>query len=146
MIIAVVLVFSLSNCNSRAISKKNVPSVVLNALEADFSTTSGVEWKKHKTTYEAEMEVNDSTELSTLIDATGKIIRRKKDISFPELDHDLKNVLQTRYANYSIDDIERVEENGVVYFQVELNQKGKKDRNIVINAQGQEDKSIVYWD
>lgn len=140
------LIVLFSHCASREIPKEDVPSVVLNALEAELSTVSTVEWEKHNDLYEAETNIDDSTEVTTLIDATGKIVKRKTDIPLKQLGDSLKNIIAARYQKFSIEDVEKVESEGMVYFQVELKQTKGRDLHVVLNINGQEDRSIKYWD
>lgn len=133
-------------CNRPEIQREKVPSVVLNALKASYPIANDVDWKKLGNLYEAELDLNDSIEISTRIDESGKIIMQKKDIPAAELQADVMTTIQNQYKNYVIDDIEKVEKNGMVYYQIELNSRGKRDLNLVFNPDGKQAPGIAYWD
>jgi hypothetical protein len=134
------------SCNSQNISKDEVPSLVLNSLKTKYPFSTDVKWQKHGNFYEAEFDINDTTEVSAQIDENGNIIMEKQDIPYSELNLTVTSVIKTQFRNYKMDDIEKIEKNGNVYYQVELKRKGKKELNLVFSNDGQEQKSISYWD
>ncbi len=134
------------SCSSQNIPSDKVPSIVLNAFKAKFPVTNDVDWEKHKNLYEAELDINDSTEVTVLIDEAGKLVMQKQDIPVSELSSGIMAVLQNQYKEHRIDDVEKIEKDGVIYYQVELNVKGKRDLNLVFSADGREEKSISFWD
>ncbi len=134
-----------TGCSSQNISADKVPSVVLNTVKAKFPDAREVEWEKNKTMYEAEVKLNDSTEVSMQLDANGKALLQKTDIVASSLPASVLNVLQSSYGAYTIDDAEQLEKDGQLYYQVELEAKGKKDLKLVLAADGTEQK-MSYWD
>ena len=136
----------LQSCGSQEISSKKVPSVVLNTIKEQYPVTNKVEWKKLKTGYEAEIALNDSTEVSLLVNESGKLVMQKADVTVGEIPAAILSSIQSQYADYTIDDVEKLEAEGNIYYQFELEGKGKKDRNLVFTTQGQEEKKLSYWD
>lgn len=133
----------LSSCDND-ISKSKVPSVVLNTVEARYAS-SEVEWEKHGNVYEAEVDLNDSTELSARIDASGKLLMQKQDISIAELDSVVMKSIQSRFRDYRIEYVERVQKDGSTFYQVQLDKKGHKDLKLVFTVDGNEEKNFSYW-
>lgn len=133
-------------CSGQKISKAKVPSLVLNTMKAKYPLANDVEWEKHPNFYEAEFDMNDSTEISTRIDETGKLIMQKQDIAHNDLIPAIVTVIKDKYKDYTIDDVEKIENNGAIYYQVELKGKGKKELNLVFSTDGREEKTISYWD
>ncbi len=134
------------SCQGQNISKDKVPSLVLNALKSNFPLANKVDWEKHGNLYEAELDLNDTTEVSLRIDDAGKLIMKKQDISKIELPTGVMNTIKSQYNTYEIDDVEKIQKNDSVYFQVELKAKGKRELNLVFSANGNEEKEITYWD
>ena len=60
----------------------------------------------------------------------------KLDIKENELPAPVSTIISTKYIGYKIDDVERVEKDGITYYQVELKGKGKKDLELVFSADG----------
>jgi hypothetical protein len=136
----------LSACSNQEISSGKVPSVVLNAISQQYPVKEEVEWKKIGPLYEAEIDLNDSVDLTVQVNEAGKVIMRKQDIAVAELPEAVRTAIRTRYPDDAIDDAERLEKDGLVFYQVELNSAGKKEKNLVFSVDGKEDKNTAFWD
>ena len=135
---------TLSAC-SQDISASKVPSVVTNALQSKFSTATNVDWEKKKNFYEAEFK-QDSLEYTVEIDASGKIIRSKAELTQQQLPAPVSSAITSQYKDYKIDDVEKLEMNGDTFYQVELDGAGtKKDVKLVMDANGSTRKT-TFWD
>jgi hypothetical protein len=145
-LITIALALCISSCSSQSISRDKVPSIVLNTFKAQYPNSDNVEWEKHGSAYEAEFDVNDSTEIAARIDEAGKLMLQKEDLTINELDPRVMTAIQGRYKEYAVDDVERIQKGSTVYYQVELKAKGRKEVNLVFSADGREDTSISYWD
>ena len=136
-------VFSFVSC-SQDIPANEVPSVVINALKAKFPEATGIDWEKKQDLYEAEFDFG-KTEFSVLIDSNGKLILHKQDIKKRDLPTNITSVLNSNYKKFRIDDVEKLEKDGITYYQAELKGNGKVAR-LVFSAEGREEKNIDYWD
>ena len=132
-------------CKRTGLSKDQVPSVVLNSLSMKYPYAEAVDWEKNDSLYEAELRLNDTIEIEARIDQHGNLVSEKKEIPVMELNHHVIAELNNRYKNYLIEDVEKVQQNGIVYYQVELNGKGSKEIKLIINSDGVEQKNISYW-
>jgi hypothetical protein len=146
LMICIPMLLLLASCSSRRISRHKVPSVVLNTLQARYSNATNAQWEKDGILYEAEFDLNDGLEVTARIDETGKLLMEKQDVAVGELSREVLSVLQNLYKGYTIDDAEKVHKNGIVYYQIELDGKGKKDTHLVFSAMGKEEKNTPYWD
>lgn len=146
IMIFIPMVLLIISCNGQDISRDKVPSLVLNTLKAKYPVSNDVEWEKHGNLYEAEFDINDSIEVSALIDETGKMVMQKRDVPNSELSSAIRTVIQNQYKDYMIDDVEKIEKEGAVYYQVELKGTLKKEVNLIFSTDGIEEKSISYWD
>jgi len=135
-----------ASCSSKSIPPAKVPSVVVNTLRAQHPVAAGVEWEKHNDYYEVEFDMNDSTDVTLQIDPSGKVLTEKQDVGIAELPASIVQAVQTGYAGYRIDDVEKVSKDGSIYYQLELDGTGKKDLKLVLNGDGQVAKGIAYWD
>jgi biopolymer transport protein ExbD len=135
---------SLQACGQKVDAGK-VPSVVVNALTAKYNTATDTEWEEKENHYEAEFTLNGK-ELEVQIDQAGKILVEKSDIQANELPAAVTAALQSAYKEYQVDDAEKLDRDGMVYYQVELEARGKKDLKKIFMAEGGEEKSLSYWD
>jgi hypothetical protein len=142
VLIITIASFWLSSC-SQDIPAAKVPSVVQNTLQAKFSNAGKIEWEKKNNEYEAEFHL-DSIEYTVLIDGSGKIVMYKQDIKENELPAVVAGAISQAYAGYKIDDAEKLEKDGVVYYQVELEAKSKKDMQLVFTTDGKIAEQITY--
>ena len=135
----------ISSCSSQSIPAHKVPSVVLNAFKAQYPGSNDVEWEKHGNTYEAEFDVTDTSEIVARIDESGNVVMKKEDLSVNQLEPTILTTIQSRYKDYRLDDVEKIQKGNSVFYQVELKAKGKKELNVVLAADGTEDKNLPYW-
>ena len=135
---------SLTSC-SQHIAPGKVPSVVKNAVQAKHPAATNVDWEKHNDLYEAEFAV-DSQEVTMRVDAAGKIIMQKQDVTPNELPAPVFAVISGQYKAYVLDDAEKIEKNGTIYYQVELDGTRKKDVLLVLDANGRVQSDMPYWD
>lgn len=133
-LIVTVSMFSLSSC-SQDIAASKVPSVVLNTVQAKFGVANKIEWERKKDLYEAEFKI-DSLEYAVYIDPAGRLVMHKIDIKENELPAAVLTVIRTEYSGYKIDDAGKIDKEGVTYYQVELEGKGKKDIELIFSADG----------
>ena len=75
---------------------------------------------KHGSQYEAEINLNDSVEITTKIDETGKLLMERTDVPITGLSREILFVLRNLSKDYTIDEAEKVLTNGTVYYQMEL--------------------------
>jgi hypothetical protein len=134
------------SCQNQNISASKVPSIVVNKVQESYPGAKDVDWKKSKDNYEAEIQVNDSTEVSILVNNSGNKVMEKRDIRISEVPSAVTNALTNLYKDYKIDEADQIIKDGTIYYQLELEAKGKKDINVVFNANGTEEKSMTYWD
>jgi len=138
-----------TSCNSQDLAIDKVPAVVVNAVAAQFPDAVGTEWEKKNALYEADFDLPDGTDVTVLVDATGKILMHKKDVAASVLPAAIQTVLQSQYKDYTIDDVDVVEKGGVTFYHVELEGKGLKgikDKKLVFDANGKEAAGEKYWD
>ena len=126
--------FFLYSC-SQDIPNSKVPSVVLNTVQAKFGSANKIEWEKKNDLYEAEFK-KDSIEYAVYIDLAGKLVMYKIDIKENELPAAVSSIVHTEYVGYKIDDAEKIEKDGVTWYEVELEGKGKKVLKLNFSADG----------
>lgn len=120
--------------NAQDIPQSQVPSVILNAFQQKFSDVSDLEWEIKGDLYKAEFEVGNRDH-DVWINKEGIITKHKEDFPKGQLPDAIRSVLESQFPNYRIDDVDKIETEGRVFYQVELDGKSG-DRVILFNADG----------
>ena len=125
------------------IPSREVPSAVINTIKAKFPNTTRLEWEKKGDLFEAEFHVNN-IDHKALLEPSGKLLEYKRDIRAADLPRAVKNTSRKQYANFRIDDVEKLAKEGAVFYQVELDGEPHYQK-LVISADGKVDSSQQYW-
>ncbi|AEL25880.1 PepSY-like domain-containing protein [Cyclobacterium marinum] len=118
------------------ISQDQVPSLILNQFKADYAKASDIEWEKEGEFYSVEFETGWNVDHEIWYNAGGDLVKHKEDIPTKELPIQVKEKIKEEFSNYSIDDLERISEEGKVVYKMELNSIWKQDWEVVIDAEG----------
>ena len=137
-------VLIMASCSSGRIASDRVPSVIVNTVSQKFPAASKIEWEKNGMVYEAEFH-EQSSEVTVELDASGQILRVKQDIPVNSLPAVVSNLLTSRYNDLTTDDVEKIQINGQVFYQVELKGSGRTEKHLVFTENGTEVKES-YWD
>ncbi|WP_207432338.1 hypothetical protein [Sabulibacter ruber] len=119
------------------------PSLVQNSLQVKYPAAKMVEWEKEGALYEAEFAINQ-IEHTVLLDATGRVVMHKQEITSSELPQEVTLGLQRDFPSHLLDDLEKVEKDGRVYFQVEL-ENNNQDLKKVYASDGSV-ANLPFWD
>ena len=134
---------SLMACGQN-ISATDVPSLVLNAFKAKFVSAVDIEWEKKKNYYEADFEIG-TTDHEVQINQAGNILLHKQKISTLDLPKVITDQITAKFKDFKLDEADKLEKDGKVYYQVELDKRFTEKR-MVFAENGEETKSISYWD
>ncbi len=118
------------------ISTSQVPSVILNQFNKDFSKANDVDWEMEGNLYNVDFEMGWNIDHEVWYSADGKIIKHKEVIAIKELPKAVSSRINTDFKGYSIDDLERITENGKVVYKMELNSLLNQDWDVVVDASG----------
>lgn len=132
------------SCDKEDVPQKDVPSAVVNALEAKFPEATDVEWEKHGANYEADFDLN-MIDYSALISSESEILKFKYYISTAELPEAVSNAISSNYPDKIIDDADVLQVGEMVYYQIEFD-GGLTDTHKIFSASGEENPEIEYWD
>lgn len=127
--------------DAQDIAQSQVPSVVLNAFQGKFNNATDVEWETKGDLYKAEFEVG-SRGHDVWIDKTGKITRHKEDFPKKELPQVIQQQLSTEFKSYKLDDADKIEMDGKVFYQLELDGT-TEDRKVLFTADGKVQENTV---
>lgn len=130
------IIASASTLHAQDISQSQVPSVVVNEFNKEFPKATDLEWEMDGSLYNVEFEVGWNIEHEVWYNAEGKMLKHKEEISISELPKAVSNRIQTDFSGYSIDDLERITDNGKIVYKMELKSLMQTDWDIVINSEG----------
>jgi hypothetical protein len=128
---------------SQDIRENKVPSVVQNVVESKFPTAGKIEWEKKGDDFEAEFDLQGQDH-EVVIDASGKMIVHKTDVKDTEFPPAVSVAIARDFAGFNIDDADKVERDGVDYYQVALDGKSRKDEYVVYTKDGIIAKGVTY--
>jgi uncharacterized membrane protein YkoI len=135
LILSAALAISLS-AQAQDIPQSQVPSVILNQFNKQFPKTTDVEWEMDGNLYNVDFEIGWNIDHEIWYNAEGKMVKHKEDISKSELPKAVNDRIQADFSGYSIDDLERITDNGKVVYKLELNALTQTDWDIVIDSEG----------
>lgn len=104
------------------IPQSQVPSVIANAFHVAYPQASDIEWELHGSLYQVEFEI-DRADHDLWFDKEGNVVKHKQEIAIQDLPQAVTKTIQKDFSGYRVDDVDRIEENGVVYYRVELDGK-----------------------
>lgn len=139
----VVALLICSTIMGQDISQSQVPSVVVNTFISKFPKTTGLEWERKGELYEAEFDVKN-IDHKALLDLSGKLIMFKHDIRPSDLPKIVRNTIRNQYKGYRIDDVEKVDNDGIIFYQVDLDGQ-PNDQKLVITKDGKVESNQQYW-
>jgi Putative beta-lactamase-inhibitor-like, PepSY-like len=112
----------------------DVPEVVQKAFEEAFSSIEEVQWEMERGLFEAEYEI-DGMEFGIYFNSDGIIIAREKEINPEDLPPAVLNVIEQEYAGFEFDDVEMIEYEDGVQYEIELETE-KVEVELLIDADG----------
>lgn len=135
LILSAALAISLS-AQAQDIPQSQVPSVILNQFNKQFPKATDVEWEMDGNFYNVDFEIGWNIDHEIWYNAEGKMVKHKEDISKSELPKAVNDRIQADFSGYSIEDLERITDNGKVIYKMELNALTQTDWDIVIDSEG----------
>ncbi|MAU17001.1 MAG: hypothetical protein CMH46_15845 [Muricauda sp.] len=118
------------------IPQSQVPSVIVNEFNKQFPKATDVEWEMDGSLYNVEFEIGWNIDHEVWYNAEGKVVKHKEDISKSELPKAVIDRIKTDFKGYSIDDLERISDNGKVVYKMELDALTLQDFDVVVDSKG----------
>lgn len=128
----IVFGFSTILANAQKVDEKEVPSAIKESLKKNFSVIKA-EWDKEGENYEGNFK-QKGIETSIVFDAKGSVLEVEREIKKNELPSVILDVIKKDYALYEIEEAARIEANGIVTYEAELEKKEESFDLIFDNA------------
>ena len=141
-ILMIVTLAILGYAQDQDVPQSQVPSEILNQFNSQFPDATNVEWEMKGDLYNVEFEIGWIIDLGWNNDhevwynAASEMVKHKEDISPDELPEPVNNRIKTDFNGYTIDDLKRITDKGVVVYKMELNSSQQQDWDVVIDDKG----------
>lgn len=134
-VLAIVFVAAgfLGSC-AQDIQQKDVPSVVLNAFLTSYPQATDVEWERRGNVYNVEFEIA-KIDHEAWYDASGKLSKHKEEVPLHLLPTPVLDLVKKDFANYKLDDADKIEEDGKTFYLLELD-GSPNDRILHVSPEG----------
>lgn len=132
------------SCDADDNPNVETPSVVLNTFQSNFPNALDIEWEKARENFEVEFEL-DQIEHTALLSSDGMLIKYKYDMLLSELPETVRQYLKANYETNEIDDVEALNVDESVYYQVEIDKILSSDK-VILNSNGEIAQDIEYMD
>ena len=123
----------------KKIALKNAPiavqKTIADQLKGGTLRELVLEVENGKTVYEAELAA-DGRVRTLAIDATGTLLESEAAVELSAIPAAAREGLLREAGKGSISEVEEVTKNGAVSYEAMVKEKGKKDREIVVDADG----------
>lgn len=134
VILIILTAASFTAVRAQDIQQREVPSLVLNAFQTKFSNAVDVEWEKQMELFKVEFEIGNKDH-DLWFDKNGNIKKHKEEIAKADLPEAILQKLNSDFKSYRIDDVDKIETNGKVYYLVDLDSSAG-DREVIFLADG----------
>ena len=124
---------------------RRVDDVLLNALNKKYSAASGVEWEKSGIYYVAEFHDNGS-ELKVWFKKGGEWCMTERDMgrNISEVPVSIVETMKAgKYAAWKIDDVDKYERPGEIFYVVSVETHGSMDRVLFFSETGTLLKDVI---
>jgi len=136
ILILAALVAFFSTAQAQGIAMSQVPSVILNEFNKQFSKARDLDWELDNDLFEVEFETQWGRKHTAFYDLTGNLVRHEEELAEGELPDAIRKSLTKDFAGYSIDEAICITEKGVKFYQLDLEALLKQDWEVVFDDEG----------
>ncbi|MCH5721078.1 PepSY-like domain-containing protein [Niabella hibiscisoli] len=126
--------FAGNNIHAQEVQPKNVPSIIINALQLKFPKAGDVVWELEKGLYKAEFEIG-RLEYEVWLDYSGKVKRWKQDFDKEQLPDAVKLSIRKSFDGFVPSSVERLQEGRSVFYKMRLT-KSKEKHKVLFTENG----------
>jgi hypothetical protein len=117
------------------INQKNVPAVVLNAFQLEFSNATDVKWKLDKGNFLVRFKVNYKSN-KVVINEKGVILRHNQDLYVSEIPKPVLQTIKSRVEYYDVNDASKLTEGDKITYHIRFRFNGE-EFNFWVDDKGQ---------
>ncbi|HEY9048977.1 MAG TPA: PepSY-like domain-containing protein [Ohtaekwangia sp.] len=134
-LIALLCFIGFAGSHAQDLQPSQVPAAIVTALQTKFPTATKIKWKQKDADYKAEFKV-DSRGHDVWFDKTGKIKKHKEDFPKSQLPAAVKEKIASEFKDFSIDDADKVDAEGKIYYQIDLKNAAGDKRKVLFTPEG----------
>lgn len=110
---------------AQEINQKNVPAVVLNSFQLQFSNATDVKWKLDKGNFLVQFKVNYKKN-KVIINEKGILLQRDQDLYVSEIPKPVLETIKSRVAYYDVNDASKKTEGEKITYHVRFKYNGEE--------------------
>ena len=118
-----ILLIVLAACGSEILNENDVPEAVKTVFVAEYPNAKKISWEKIGRAYHVDFRIGNNREVDLWFTENGSISKRKIELEVEELPTGVLNKLKRDYADFVIDDPEKIVKSEMVYYRIELESK-----------------------
>ena len=126
-IIIFLMAIILSASYAQNLKTKDIPGIVKEKFNSNYSKAVHVKWTKEKSGYETSFK-NGKVDVSVNFDEKGNVVEIETGIILNALPIEVRESVAEDYSKYKITETAKIESKGITKYEVEVKGlKGKKD-------------------
>lgn len=129
-----ILLFATMFVSAQDLQSSDIPEVVKNSFNKEYSTAMNIEWEMERDIYKVEFDIGEQEHTNWYTDS-GKVIKKKQDITEKDLPSKVWDEIDMNYSEYIIDDIKMIWKNNSTTYKVKLD-KGEESWKVTFDDQG----------
>lgn len=117
--IVMILTLVTTALQAQDIHPKEVPQAVIQSFEKENFDARDIEWERTAENYKVEFE-EGRLDRDIWYDKNGRILRMEKELTKDELPQTIKEILDSKYSDFSFDSAELIDEKQKTTYKVEV--------------------------
>jgi hypothetical protein len=119
---------------AQTIKQRNVPSIIVNALQLRFPKATNVDWELERGLYKAVFEIDD-VDHEVRLDYNGQMMRHTHDFEEKGLPKAVKEAIENSFNGFEVHNVLRIVEGKNVFYKMKL-EKSNVSRKVLFNEHG----------
>jgi len=133
--IAVLALFGTATLSAQDLKMTDVPVNLNTNFQKLYPTATDVEWEMDGLNYKVEFD-QGVNEHDIWYNQNGEVIKMKSEISITDLSAAVSSALKTKYAEYTVDSIDKIQANGTTTYEIELEKGLFTEKKVVFDTKG----------
>jgi len=129
-----IILLNAAYADAQRIKQKNVPSIVVNALQLKFPKATEADWELVRGNYKARFEMDD-IDHEVWLDYSGRLKKHMRDFDENDLPKAVKSAIQKSFGGFEVHNVERMEEGKKVHYKMKL-EKSPSSFQVVFDEEG----------
>lgn len=139
--VAIILALTATTLQAQDLQPQEVPQAVMQSFEKENFDARDIEWERKMENYKVEFE-EGRLDRDIWYNEKGQMLRMEKELSPNELPQAIKDALESKYADFSFDGAELIEEKDKTTYKVDL-ETLSREKKILFDESG---KVLNEWD